>query len=192
MRSLLTLLRPEWKHVAAAICAAGILHVCVTLASPVLIISPAYAKLAAKLDLHKLVVLPEQSPKRQTLPYMGPEWRYAACRFETKSGHVFVTAKLPSPGWALSIFTPEGDNIYSAVAPPGRTLDVSVKVVPSEDRFVGLSLDRKKTSAGTGRALTIAATEGLVLIRAPDQGTPYARRNTAILKRAACKHRVSS
>lgn len=186
MTFLRDLLRPSLRVVLAAICAAGVLHICITLASPYLSRSPAYAELTKDLAPHRMVLLEPVGPEQQPLPFMGPEAQYAACLFDAREGAVTVRAKLPAPGWVLSIYVPSGDNIYSAVAPPGRTIDVALNIVPTDDGFAELPLETDTDGVRSRAVLTVPARKGLVLVRAPDQGPAYRARNLAELRRAAC------
>lgn len=189
MTFLRELFRPSLRVVAAALCAAGILHICVTLAAPHLKASPAYRELTEGLELHKMELLPAVTPEHQRLAYMSADARYAVCRFDARNGTVSIEAKLPSPGWVLSVYVPSGDNVYSAVAPPGRTLDVLLRIVPSDDPYVS-PLFEKGAPGGSGNAWqSLSAEEGVVLIRAPDQGAAYRDRNLSELSRAACTYR---
>lgn len=182
---------PSPRYVAAAICAAGILHIVLTLIGPELTQSPAYRTLAEGLPLNKFEVLPPVTPQSQKVPFMGPDAQYAACRFDARNGSVAVKAVLPGPGWVISIFSPAGDNIYSAVARPGQTLEISLKILPSEDRFAGLPSETGIGLPSAENALAVAAQKGVILIRAPDQGIPYRARNLAELQRANCAYRAT-
>lgn len=186
MRVLRTLLHPNLRIVALALCAMGILHVCVTLAAPRLAPSPAYKRLAANLALHSMQILPPVAPASQPLPFMSSDARYAVCRFDTTKGPVGVRATLPGPGWVLALYSPAGDNFYVAVAQPGRRTDVSLTLVPSDERFTGLTPQAQGKPAVENSTLTVGAEQGIVLVRAPDQGAAYQARNLAELKRAVC------
>lgn len=191
MRFIPGLSWPSPRNVAAAICAAGILHIVLMLVGPELTQSPAYRTLAETLPLNKFQVLPAITPQSQKVPFMGPDAQYAACRFDTKDGSVAVKAVLPGPGWVISIFSPAGDNIYSAVARPGQTLEIGLKIIPSDDRFTGLPAEASGGVPRVESTLAVAAQKGVVLIRAPDQGSPYRARNLAELQRASCAYRTS-
>lgn len=188
MRFLLDLFRPSVRMVAVGVCMAGILHLCVALASPLLSDSPAYRTLAKGLTLNTFTVLPPVTPGTEKLPYMGPESRYAACLFDSKGGSVAVTASLPSPGWVLSIFTPAGDNIYSAVAQPARALDIELRLVPLDDKAAAIVPTQHEIAARDDTALTVPVERGILVIRAPDQGNAYQARNLAGLARAKCAY----
>jgi uncharacterized membrane protein len=189
MKALISLLKPSWHMAGAAICAAGALHICATLAQPQLSSEPAFERLTDKLPMNKMEVLPAVAPGLQRLPYQSPDARYAACNFDTKDGAVAIRAMLPEPGWALALYTPEGENVYVAVAQPGRGIDVSLLIVPTEDRFSQPASNALNAPKQDDATLTVAARRGVALLRAPDQGIAYRARNLAGLQRASCAFR---
>jgi uncharacterized membrane protein len=179
----------NWRVIAAALFAVGILHILATLAAPELAASRAYDRLAGKLPLNTMQLLPPITPSTQPLPFLSPDARYALCRFDTGNGAVSVTASLPGPGWILALYSTQGDNFFASVAQPGRRTEVSLLLVPVEERFNLLA--PKSLDAGNEKdaTLTVAAQTGLAVLRAPDQGQAYGARNLAELGRARCAFR---
>lgn len=173
---------------AAALFAAAILHILATLATPHLIPTSGYGRLAGDLPENTMQILPVVAPDAQPLPFMSPDARYAICRFDTRNGVVSLSAVLPEPGWVLALFSPAGDNFFTSVASPERRPDVSILLVPGDDTWrsgvqgVGAAVTQENT-------LTIPANEGIALIRAPDRGEAYRPRAMAELKRATCRYR---
>jgi uncharacterized membrane protein len=142
------------------------------------------------MPLNAMQILPPVTPSSQRLPFMAPDARYALCRFDTKDGAVSLTATLPGPGWIVALYSTAGDNFFTSVAQPGRRTDVSLLLVPSDDRFRGLTPEAKGASARPEEpVLTVPAQTGVALVRAPEQGQAYRARNLAELKRARCAFR---
>lgn len=174
---------------AAALFAAAILHILATLATPRLIPTSGYGRLAGDLPENKMQILPPVTPDAQPLPFLSPDARYAVCRFDTRDGAVSLSAMLPEPGWVLALFSPAGDNFFTSVASPERRAEVSILLVPGDDTW-------RAGTPGTGVAvtqedtLTIPANEGIAIIRAPDRGEAYRPRAMAELKRASCRFRT--
>lgn len=175
---------------AAALFAAAILHILATLATPHLIPTSGYGRLAGDLPENKMQILPAVAPDAQPLPFLSPDARYAICRFDTRNGAVSISAVLPEPGWVLALFSPDGDNFFTSVASPERRPEVSLLLVPGDDSW--------RSGAGSGgpgvavtreATLTIPANEGIAVIRAPDRGEAYRPRAMAELKRAQCSYR---
>lgn len=189
MNSVLDMLpKINWRLIAAALFAVGILHILATLAAPELAVSRAYDRMAAGLPVNSMTLLPPITPNTQPLPFLSPDARYALCRFDTSDGAVALTASLPGPGWILALYSPEGDNFFASVAQPGRRTEVSLLLVPAADQslLAPLSIDASKSGDSS---LTVAAQKGLAVLRAPDQGQAYSARNLAELKRARCGFR---
>jgi hypothetical protein len=185
--------RINWRLVAAAFFAVAILHIVATLSTPSLTLSTGYERLAAGLPLNTIRVLPPVTAEEQPLPFMGTDARYAVCRFDTANGAVALSATLPGPGWILALYSPDGDNFFSSVAQPGRRRDVSLLLVPYDERFHGEQGDATPaliTPANSQNpTLTVPARKGIAIIRAPEQGEAYRVRNLAELKRASCAFR---
>ncbi|WP_210186197.1 hypothetical protein [Hyphomicrobium sp. CS1GBMeth3] len=175
---------------AAAIFAAAILHILATLATPHLIPTSGYGRLAGDLAENRMQVLPDVMPDAQPLPFFAPDGRYAVCRFDTRNGPISLTAVLPEPGWVLALFSPDGDNFFTSVGSPNRRPEVSILLVAAGDEAWRLGASSSLNVAVTqDSVLTIPANEGLALIRAPDRGEAYRQRDMAELKRATCRPR---
>lgn len=173
---------------AAAVFAAAILHILATLATPHLIPTSGYGRLAGELPENTMRILPVVAPEAQPLPFLSPDARYAVCRFDTRDGAVSLSAMLPEPGWVLALFSPAGDNFFTSVASPARRPEVTILLVPGDDTWrsgaqgPGVAVTQEDT-------LTIPANEGIAIIRAPDRGEAYRPRAMAELKRASCRFR---
>lgn len=175
----------NWRIIAATFSAAAILHIGATLAAPEIASAPAYARLSL-LPVNAMQVIPPITAETQLLPFLSPDARYAMCRFDSSNGTVVITATLPEPGWTLSLHSKEGDNFYTAVAQPGRTTNVALLLIPTEERFAGLTPEAKGKSNEESVSLTLVASEGVAVLRAPDTGHAYRARNDAALARAKC------
>jgi uncharacterized membrane protein len=182
--------RIRWQAVATILTAAIALHLTVTLMAGDLAEAPAFDRLEGKLPVNTMQVLPPVTASSQLLPFMAPDARYAICRFDSSKGTVAINASLPGPGWTLSLHSPDGENFYVAVAQPGRSTDVSLLLIPTDERFTGLTPEAKGKSsaegAGGSSALTLVAREGLAILRAPDLGFSYRAMNEARLMEARC------
>ncbi len=137
----------NWRFIATTFCAAAILHIVATLAAPEIAAAPPYSRLRQMLPLNTMQVMPPITADTQPLPFMAPDARYAMCRFDSSNGTVEVTASLPGPGWSLSLHSKEGENFYTAVAQPGRRTDVSLLLIPTDERFTGLTPEAKGKSS---------------------------------------------
>lgn len=184
-----TLKNANWQLILAAPVAAGILHICATLAAPYLTASSAYSRLSG-LPVNRMQVLSVATPGAEPLPFMSPDARYAMCRFDTSGGPVEVASTLPPDlGWTLTVMTPEGDNIYATASVPQRPTPISLALVPSEEAFLGVTPEARGIAREMQPPTVVAATRGIVVVRAPDKGFAYQHHVEAVLKDARCTPR---
>ncbi len=182
--------RANWQLIIAVPIAAGILHICATLAAPHLTAASAFSRLAPALPVNKMLVLREVTPDAEPLPFLSPDARYAMCHFEAAQGPVSVSATLPpDPGWMLAVITPQGDNIYATASTPGRETPISLVLVPSEHHFLGVTPEARGIARDTQPPVVLAATRGIVVVRGPDKGIAYRNEVLGNLKQAACSGR---
>ena len=178
--------RTRLRLIVIASLTAAIVHIVATLAAPRLAGTTPFARLKPVAPLHKFEVLAPVTAQAQPLAFMAPDVRYAMCRYDTGKGPVSVNARLPGRGWSLSLYTPEGDNFYTAVGQDGQLNDIALQLTPVADRFLGLTPEaRGKVSEATS-TLSIATGSGLAVLRAPDLGLAYRAQTEAILKTATC------
>jgi uncharacterized membrane protein len=172
-----------------ALITAAILHILATLAAPRLAGSTPYARLSAIAPLHVFQVLAPVTPKAQPLPFLAPDVRYAICRYDTSKGPVAIDVRLLGRGWTLSLYTPEGDNFYTALGQDGQVSDIALQLTPVADRFLGLTPEARGRVSEAATSLSIATGKGMVVVRAPDRGIAYRAETESLLKRAACTSR---
>lgn len=166
--------------------AAAALHIIATLFAMNDTANSAYHRLAPSLEINKMKVIAPVAQGHQPVPFMTADARYAMCRFDTSKGPVLVNAVLPDLGWTLGIYRPNGATAYFATAAPGKINDIAVTIVPSDDRFLGLAKSGRKDTGLPESRLSIAAREGLIVVRAPEKGLAYQAETAKDLARAAC------
>ncbi len=177
----------KWRVVAAALLSVGILHILATLAAPSLTNGSAFMLLRKHLpNANTMVVFQPLAPDRQPLPYLSADFRYAICRFDMGKGPVSVSATLPDVGWSLALYTPQGDNIYVATGTQGQRSDLSILLVTTDERFMGLTPEARGVPAERIATLPVASRQGLAVVRAPDRGAPFKAMTESVLKLAAC------
>ncbi|MFD1197653.1 hypothetical protein ACFQ3K_04835 [Brucella gallinifaecis] len=89
---------------------AAIVHIAIVLLVPFYANKNAWSHLEALGDNYNFYVLTERSG---LVSDQNPLMRQAACRFDLTDGPVRITLKGKLPFWSLSIYTPNGDNLYS-------------------------------------------------------------------------------
>ncbi|CAN1725112.1 DUF1254 domain-containing protein [Hyphomicrobium sp. 1Nfss2.1] len=180
----------NWQLLLAVPVAAGILHICATLAAPHLTAASAYSRLAPALPTNRMQVLNVTSPGAEPLPFLSPDARYAMCLFDTSAGPVSVASTLPPDiGWTLTVMTPQGDNIYGAASVAARPTPISLVLVPSEEAFLGVTPEARGIARDAQQPAILAATKGIIVVRGPDKGFSYQRHVEAVLKDAHCTAR---
>jgi len=181
----------NWQLILAAPVAAGILHICATFAAPYLTAASAYSRLAPGLPVNRMQLLPVAAAGAEPLPFASPDARYAMCRFNTSAGPVDVSATLPpDPGWTLTVVTPEGDNIYATASVPSRPTPVSLVLVPSDDAFLGVTMEARGIANSATPPTAVAATRGIIVVRGPDKGFAYQHHVETVLRDAKCTARA--
>ena len=125
MKFLRMILR-NWRLLAAAVTAAGIVHLWTTLAAVHNNAVPGFIQLAEELPVNRISYLPEVTPENQKLPFMMPDVRYAVCRYDATNGPIRIRAHVPGPGWSLSLHSPIGDNFLYVPGTDDRATNVNL------------------------------------------------------------------
>lgn len=176
----------RWRIVAAALCCIGILHITTTLAVPYMLPSPVFDRLTPKLPANEMVFLPPVTPATQLLPFMGADVMYAFCRFDSRKSPVFLSAHLPSSGWSLSIYAPNGEARYSAAAQEGRPITIALQLIPSTGRFQGLTPEALGVASRKVKQQRVQLAQGIAVIRAPDRGLAHRRQIELDIEKSTC------
>lgn len=184
----MNVLRPfkliNWRIVLAALFGVGILHILATLAAPSFAIATAFDRLKSVLPVNRIVAMPKVEPNAQPLPFLSPAQRYAMCRFDTGVTPIDVAADLGSAGSSLTIYSPEGEAIYTAAES-----DVGVhrvRIISPDGRFLGLTPEARGRQSAQVATATLNAQTGIVVLAVPAQGDAYAAVTARQLTSAAC------
>jgi uncharacterized membrane protein len=172
----------SWRTAAAAALLGGIVHICATFAASFSATGEAYRLIADKLPFNSMAVLPLQAPGRQILPFLPPDMLYAICRYDLRGGPVAVRAIVPDAGWALSVHTPEGANLYVLPGQRQRSTEVSFLLKATGPEVQ--PIPRRETTPET--QIASPTPEGLIILRAPLRGLAWTAETNAILRRATC------
>lgn len=177
--------RLSWQTGLLALVSGGIIHICATLVMPQLATASGVQRLSDQLPTNRMRVLPLVTAGNQILPFVGPDVRFAVCRYDVSDGPVRVTASLPDKGWSLALYSPQGDNFYVVPAQDYRRLEVSFQLIPQTERFLGF-FNLGRTIETSASQITVPSAQGLVVIRAPLRGRAYQGDTEAHLLRAQC------
>lgn len=174
----------NWRILAAALFGIGIVHIIATLAAPSLTLSAAYHRLEGVLPTNRPVILPPVSPQNQPLPFMTPALRYAMCRYDTANGPVDVSVELGATGSSLTIYTVDGEAVYTA-AQSEVPLHM-VRITPADGRFLGLTPEARGHRSSQVPSATLHADRGVVVYATPDLGVSYQSATQHHLAAASC------
>lgn len=165
--------RPDIRLILMAVCAIGVLHICATLAAPMLMGRSAFDRLAPLLPLNERVIFPPVTPQAQAVPFLTPDVRYAMCRYDTSYSPVSITVELPGRGWSLALHTPRGDNVYAATGEDERTTQLRLRLLPESERFMGLTPEAMGVADTSDKPQAVRTDKGIAVLRAPDRGRAY-------------------
>jgi uncharacterized membrane protein len=178
----------NWRIILAGLCAVATLHVLAVFTEPHVARANAFHRLEAALPLNRMVLLPPVTAEAQPLPFLSPDARYAMCRFSTENGPVAVRAALLGPGWILTVYSQNGESLNTTLAAPDQPrTDVALKLMPSDDRFMGLTPQARGVKERATASLPVGAKSGIIVVRAPDKGTAFQEIHDAALLQASCR-----
>jgi len=177
--------RISWQWLAIAVVTGGVIHILATLVVPQLTRASAWHRLAEKLPVNRMVVLPAATAGQQLLPFIGPDVRLAVCRYDLSQGPLLVTAVLPDKGWSLGLYSSDGDNFFAVPAQEFRRTEVRFALTPPAERLLGM-FSWGRTVDVAASQVAVPQAEGLVVLRAPMRGRAFLSATEAALAGAQC------
>ena len=182
---VLWILAGNWRLLLAATIAAFIIHIWTTLAAVREEESPAYASLVKDLPPNQVSYMPPVAPDTQQLPFMMPDIRYAVCHFDVSKQDVRIQAKLPGPGWSLSLHAPNGDNFLYVPGTEERKIDVDFTLRASGSILEAKNIEQiSATQQATNLSLKYA--QGIAIFRAPVGALALKRKTDEQLNSVKC------
>lgn len=179
--------RPRWLAVATAFVLGAMIHIVVTLSVPHVSTTTAFHRIAARMPVNEMRVLPKAGPGDQVFPFMPPDVRVAVCRFDIGSGPVVISAVLPERGWTITIYSRQGDTIHAIAAQEERSTDLGFRLVAApEPSLLAMLLGGRPTATDTSQVNSIHK-EGLVVLRAPVRSASFSASVEAVLGAARCE-----
>jgi uncharacterized membrane protein len=164
---------------------AGLIHIAAVLALPALAPKNAWARLVPLGAPNAMILLPAASPGNQVMPMMGPDIRYAMCRFDLKQGPVRIRAGVPNDLWLIALYTPDGDNFYTVQGADMRRAQIDL-IVAKEDQEVAEAGVDAPEEAEDVVVVKSPVDEGIAMIRAPLSGGSRAASVEAALQASHC------
>jgi uncharacterized membrane protein len=179
------LVRLPGLYIVLGLVLAGLIHIVAVLALPLLAPKNAYARLSAIGPPNTMIELPAATPGRQVMPMMGPDVRYAFCRFDLTNGPVRLNARVADDLWLIALYTPEGDNFYSVAGADMKRSDVDLIISTADQTVEEAGVDAPESSDSV-IVVNSPVTEGIALIRSPLAGPSRANRAERALRATAC------
>jgi uncharacterized membrane protein len=172
------------RLIAAALVAAAIIHILVTLSSAQIAEATAYRVLGKGLPINQVAFGKPITAKDQPLPFFSPDALYSFCRYDASTSRISVSAKLPDLGWSLSLHTPKGQNFYFVPGSSDRETDIKLVLEPPGNVF---ALGNTEITAAKQNipVIKLPNVHGLIILKAPIKGLAYRRQIDE--KRAAFK-----
>lgn len=164
---------------------AGLIHIVAVLALPALAPKNAWARLVPLGAPNTMILLPAASPGNQVMPMMGPDIRYAICRFDLKAGPVRLRAGVPNDLWLIALYTPAGDNFFTVQGADVRRAQIDLIIAKEEQEVVEGGVDAPE-EAEEVVVVKSPVEEGIAMIRAPLSGESRAAGVEAALRASFC------
>lgn len=164
----------QWRLVAAALVAAAVVHIWLTLSATAQRVSPGYATLTRWLAVNQVSHLPPLAAGKQPLPFMMPDMLYAICVYDASRAAIRLKAVLPEAGYSLSLHTPAGANFYFVPGTNERITDLDLVLQTS-----GTAFFLPRTEAPNSRTekpkVALPGPRGIAILRTPIKGLAYRR-----------------
>ncbi len=164
---------------------AGLIHVVAVLALPALAPKNAWARLVPLGAPNTMILLPAASPGNQVMPMMGPDIRYAICRFDLKAGPVRLRAGVPNDLWMIALYTPAAENFFTVQGADIRRGKIDL-IIAKEDQEVAESGVDAPEEAEDVVVVKSPVEEGVAMIRAPLSGESRAASVETALRSTYC------
>ncbi len=184
-------LRVPLLYALLCLALAGVIHIVAVLTLPSLAPLNAWARLVPLGPSNTMILLPSAAPGREAMPMMGPDIRYAICRFDLKPGPVRLRAGVPNDLWMIALYTPESDNFYTVQGADMRRAQIDLIIAKEEQDVAEAGIDAPE---GADEVVVVKSPveQGIAVIRAPLSGQSRAGSVEAALKESFCGLHVQS
>lgn len=169
------LLASQWRLLAAALTAAAIIHILVTLTSVQFSEAQSYRTLVRGLPVNQVTFAPAVTYQAQPLPFFGADSLYSYCPYDASASRIRISVVLPESGWSLSLHTPKGENFYYVAGTNRQPTNIKLLLVPPGNVFAHGSTEVGKAEQAVPR-IKLPHVRGVVILRSPQKGFAYRRR----------------
>ena len=172
-------------YIVLGLVLAGLIHIVAVLALPALAPKSGYGRLASFGPANTMTQIPPAAPGQQVLPMMGPDIRYAFCRFDLADGPVRLNAKVANELLLIALYTPEGQNFYSVVAPDMKRPEIDLIIITGDQVVAEAGVDAPESSENV-IVINSPVSDGIALLRMPLIGPSRASHVERALSAASC------
>jgi uncharacterized membrane protein len=169
---------------------AGLIHIAAVLTLPALAPKDAWDRLMPLGPANTMIAMPPASPGKSVLPMMGPDVRYAFCRFDLTDSPVRLKATVPDALWLIAFYTPKGENFYAVSGADMRRAQLDLIIATADQPVAEAGVDAPE-EADQIVVVTSPVDKGVAVIRAPVVGPSRARRVERALEGTSCAPYVS-
>jgi len=164
----------QWRLITAALIAAAIVHILMTLSAAQIAEATSYKMLTRELPVNQAAFSEPITAKTQPLPFYNADALYSYCRYDASTSRIQVSAKLPDVGWSLSLHTPKGENFYFVPGNARRVTDIDLVLQPPGNVFAHGTTEVSNSKKNIP-VIKLPGVHGLVVLRAPIKGLAYRR-----------------
>jgi uncharacterized membrane protein len=170
--------------VLAGLIAAGIIHILVVFAIPVLAERDAWGRLSAAMKPNTLAIADGKTVPR--LPFTSPDVATAYCLFDLSKGNLAVISPMPEAAWSLTLSTRSGENFYLVAGADAKRPQARLLIIP-HDRLPEEASTEKTEEGGEQSIIVSPSYTGIVAIRAPLRGESFRAQALEGLRKARCE-----
>lgn len=179
-----------WLWVIAAFIFAGILHIGAVLAVPSVAEKSGWSRIEKLAPLNEMMILPSGKAGDKGLPRLAPDIRYAFCRYSLDKGPLKVTVPMASDLWTVAVYNKEGDNFYNISGTDVQRGKATFIITNSPEPVIDETTQKETIKPENQFNITEAPKIGLVIVRAPLQGTAHAAFTDNLIKTAQCSSQL--
>ena len=144
--------------VLAGLIAAGLIHILVVFAIPVLAGRDAWARLSAAMKPNTLAIADGKTVPR--LPFTSPDAATAYCLFDLSKGNLVVKSPMPEAAWSLTLSTRSGENFYLVTGADAKRPQARLLIIP-HDRLPEEASTEKTEEGGEQTIIVSPSIPGL-------------------------------
>jgi len=178
-------LRMPLLYVLLCLVLAGLIHIAAVLSLPSLAPKNAWARLVPLGPSNTMIQIPALAPRKEVMPMMAPDVRYAFCRFDLAQGPVRLKGAVPNDLWMIAFYTSEGENFYTVSGGDMKSALLDLVIAKADQPVAEAGVDAPEESDEVF-VVNSAVEQGVAMSRAPRSGPSRAPSAEEALKATSC------